>query len=364
MTSPIEPLQSPLPTRSARLAHLMRRPLTAAAFKRLVYILGLYRPGGRVVRALAYHVNVAESEHRPASVHFAKVGGIRMAVTLDDWHSSLMYFCGSSARNGRFVHEPETTAFVSRWLRAGDTFLDVGANVGHFTFIAAGLVGATGHVYAFEPQPRVASLLEMTVAVNLLAGRVHVEQVALAAEEGAVTLHPSREPRTTGTASITASPFANSAAGTVVRALTLDAVARREKLSAVRLIKIDVEGAETKVLAGAHELLSRVKPEVLIIEFNTLIAGNSAGELWGALCGPLARYGYSPFLLSQDGRLLDCPEAPCWEWGNVCFVHEQSDIGALLPLHPAHEGASPTGAGVLPRGAAQEDGSRSLHGES
>src|ERR1017187_7387482 len=63
-------------------------------------------------------------------------------------------------------YEPETKILLSNIIRPGMTFLDVGAHVGHYTLLAARLVGPTGHVYAFEPEPENYAILTKNIALN------------------------------------------------------------------------------------------------------------------------------------------------------------------------------------------------------
>jgi FkbM family methyltransferase len=73
-----------------------------------------------------------------------------------------------------------TTSFLARNLRRGETFVDAGACTGYFTLLAADLTGPEGRILAVEPNPQSAALLRRNVALNGFAGRVTVEEAALA----------------------------------------------------------------------------------------------------------------------------------------------------------------------------------------
>ncbi len=64
------------------------------------------------------------------------------------------------------IWEPYESSLVQQYLQPGDVFLDAGANIGYFTVLAAASVGAHGHVYAFEPEPRNFQLLRYNVELN------------------------------------------------------------------------------------------------------------------------------------------------------------------------------------------------------
>ncbi len=77
-----------------------------------------------------------------------------------------------------------TTQFLARNLRPGERVIDAGAGIGYFTLLAADLVGAAGRVLALEPNAQSAALLRRNVQLNGLAGRVTVEEAALAGGGG------------------------------------------------------------------------------------------------------------------------------------------------------------------------------------
>jgi FkbM family methyltransferase len=180
-------------------------------------------------------------------------------------------------------------ALVGRLLSAGDLFLDGGAHVGLFTLVAASRVGPTGGVLAFEPAEPTRRLLAGNVALNRFEW-VEVRAEALGDEEGA------REfVEFTGAAwghSSFAPPSGLDAGNrTRVAVTTLDRVTAALDRARVRLVKLDVEGAEGAALRGARELLAAARPDLLIeVEPEHLERqGTSAAELERLL----EPYGYA-----------------------------------------------------------------------
>jgi len=169
-------------------------------------------------------------------------------------------------------YEAETVALFARVLRPGCTVVDVGANHGYFTVLAAALVGEAGRVEAFEPNPAVAAALAQVLARNGVAGRVPVHPVALAHREGHAQFFVSVSPVNDGLSSLLASDDAIEHG--VIRAdhsirvptLTFDAFAERAGLGRVDLLKIDVEGAESMVLAGMERTLAERPPLRIVCE--------------------------------------------------------------------------------------------------
>jgi FkbM family methyltransferase len=148
---------------------------------------------------------------------------------------------------------------LERYLKAGMTFYDVGANIGVFSLIAARLVGEKGRVVAFEADPEIAGRLREHLARNQFTWAT-VEEKAVWSE--AKTVYFARtNPETSpdrGLGHVVA------AAGTEtieVRAVTLDKFAETER--APDLIKCDVEGAEVEVFRGGQNLLKEKRPAIV-----------------------------------------------------------------------------------------------------
>jgi FkbM family methyltransferase len=160
------------------------------------------------------------------------------------------------------------TKFIARHVTVGMVAIDVGANYGYYTLILADLVGEDGHVYAVEPNPAAAIALRRSIGLNGAAGRTTVIEAAAGAADGnrLLLFAPHGEPKN---ATIIASPDQVSAAsGTVhtVSEVALDTIAAERGL--IDFIKIDAEGAEEGIIAGALKTLARDKPH-LVLEFNS-----------------------------------------------------------------------------------------------
>lgn len=186
-------------------------------------------------------------------------GGTTVDVTLGNDNSLCLYVCGS--------FEPNEFAFVDRILKPGMVFIDVGANDGYYTLFAARRVGPSGRVIAVEPSSRERAHLQRNLGRNGL-DNVQVVAAALGAEAGFVDLHLAHGVHAGHN---TLGDFAHD---DVVRASservaldTLDAVVARQGLSQVDMVKIDVEGGEAGVVAGASKVLATARP-VLLMELN------------------------------------------------------------------------------------------------
>jgi FkbM family methyltransferase len=218
--------------------------------------------------------------------------------------------------------------FVNHFLRSGDVFVDVGANIGLFTLIAASRVGSTGKVIAFEPTSKTYERLVGNVRLNRLCN-VDCVRSALSDHTGELDLVRSADgfdawnsfagPTTTQTVSRER-----------VGVIEWDRYAEAHLLSGnVTMMKIDVEGWESRVLAGGREILSRSDSPVLQVEF-TDDAAQAAGSSCRALYEFLESLGYHMYIydadrhsLTQDGLRDRYPYVNLLAVKNFEFVNER-----------------------------------------
>lgn len=144
--------------------------------------------------------------------------------------------------------------FYTRLFRPGDAFVDVGANIGVFSLIAAARVGETGHVHAFEPSGKVYRELVENIALNGLIDRVSAYDVALGDQNRRAQFYVRKYSDDFGSLSPEVHDPTSVEQVEMVRA---DTVLRGT--SRITLLKIDVEGAEYHVLRGFSDLLEKVK---------------------------------------------------------------------------------------------------------
>jgi FkbM family methyltransferase len=201
--------------------------------------------------------------------------------------------------------EPDVADVLVRVLRAGDVAVDVGANVGYLTTLAAMLVGPTGQVFAFEPGPENLARLRANLALNDCTNVTVVEK-AVTNQMGDVEFFinsddsggnalwdPAQYP---GNEKCLATPIRLTVPGT-----TLDVELEQLRV-APKVIKIDTEGAEQKVLEGMRGLLASLEPRFIIAElhdFGLAKLGCSQQSLRGFIEG----LGYSTFGLTLAGAL-------------------------------------------------------------
>jgi FkbM family methyltransferase len=194
------------------------------------------------------------------------------------------------------VFESKETRWALDWLRPGMTFVDVGANVGYYTLLAAQRVGAEGRVLAVEPGPYAYQRLCDTVSRNRL-DQVRTLKVALGEQAGTLPLYVPPEASRNYSPTMVPHP-SGTAVDTVVR--TLDDCLEEWGVERVDLLKLDVEGFEPAVLRGARRALAGGRIGAVLCEFNDYWlreAGTSPTALYKTLTttGLMNREPFEPF---------------------------------------------------------------------
>jgi FkbM family methyltransferase len=160
------------------------------------------------------------------------------------------------------AYEPEETNLVRSVLKPGDTFVDVGANIGWFTLVAASRVGSTGQVVAIEPDPTISAHLRQTVAENNLASSVFTHALAAWSRCGIVRLVHNEKSTNQGHRWLQDEEDAlNQGLRTsLVPAISLDTLLCAKTPT---FIKIDAEGSEYNILVGSARVVEQNRPFIL-----------------------------------------------------------------------------------------------------
>jgi FkbM family methyltransferase len=198
------------------------------------------------------------------------------------------------------VYENEEIAFFERVIEPDMIFVDVGANVGLYTALGLRRMCYPGKIICVEPDPVSASFLKQTIESNHKGNqspKVSFYQVALSDTPGEVMLH--KNPENKGDNRIYSDPLCTDAIQ--VHSDTLDSLMEREAIEEINLIKIDVQGAEAKVVAGARGILRKSTDCVMMTEFWPY-GLTSCGSSPSAYLSMLEDIGLS--LYSLDGTTL------------------------------------------------------------
>jgi FkbM family methyltransferase len=251
----------------------------------------------------------------------------RLNVFLDSYLCRLIYL-------GQY--EPTERHCLNAFLREGDVFVDVGANIGLYAVIAAKIVGSSGKVYAFEPCSSSLERLSGNVQLNGYCN-VSCHQLALSDSAGDVFLNVSLDGFDAWN-SLSSQSLGGQTSVETVRAATWDAIGTSICAGAqVTMMKIDIEGWESRFLAGARNSLAAERAPVLQFEFNDTAAkaaGSSGREVYQTLC----ELGYRLWSYDHSERSLK-PEPIRDHYGyvnliaakNPAFVINRLRQGAVSP---------------------------------
>ena len=206
--------------------------------------------------------------------------GIDLLLDPADYISVLL------ARDGLF--EVPETELITRIVRMQDTCIDAGSQVGYYSCLFAKLVGERGRVYSFDANPQACQSTRRNLALN---GSYSAEVIhaALTDCNGRVPFHISSNDQT-GLSSLAPIPTCKESVS--VPSLRLEAFLKERRINRVRLLKIDVEGAEEMVLEGLGHFLSDHTIDYILMECfdERLRLLNSSTE---AVAGILKSAGYT-----------------------------------------------------------------------
>lgn len=224
-------------------------------------------------------------------------------------------------------HESGTTALLKSLVRDGDTALDIGAHIGYFTLLLAGLAGESGRVFAFEAHPDNAALLRRTTTESGYSNVV-IENKAVTSRTGPLYLIPDRE----GTVDHRTMDVIEGPEQIGIEGVALDDYF--DATTKVDVIKMDIQGAEGHALLGMERLVARQDRLTLITEF----------EPWGLdESGTGARrylemlhdFGFTIYdLQSRDGEHVAVdPDTLCGKYPPIrdAFTNLYCVKGALPP---------------------------------
>jgi FkbM family methyltransferase len=223
--------------------------------------------------------------------------GLRVNVYLGNDLSKQLFIAG--------CYEPNEMAFLDTMLAPGMVFVDAGANEGLFTLLASRRVGKSGQVWSIEPSAREFGRLQGNVELNHL-DNVRMVRKALAEFDGETELLVAQsEHAGQNTLGLFLYAEIQTAGKERVAVQTLDSLIEEHSLDRVDIVKLDVEGAEGRVLNGAHKLLSRMRP-VLLLECNEAALGHQ-GSSTNAMLALLRNYDYRFFDFGDATSMIAAP---------------------------------------------------------
>lgn len=253
----------------------------------------------------------------PGAVAVPFVGTTRLLARRGMAGATGNVYCG--------LHEFEDMAFVLHVLRPGDLLVDVGANVGSYTVLAAGACGA--RVLSIEPIPSTFARLGDNIRLNDLDRLVDARNVGLGASSGVLRFSTDLDSEN----HVLAGAESGEASGLAVPVCTLDSLVAD---SSPILIKIDAEGYETEVLRGAEQTLRRPTVQAVLMELN----GNGAryGFDEERLHRLMLEHGFAPGRYEPFRRALTRADGRN-RVGNTLYVRDLDALRARVESAPRHQ---------------------------
>jgi FkbM family methyltransferase len=223
----------------------------------------------------------------------------------------------------------EIVALLDRLIEPGMVFLDIGANIGEITMVAAKRTTERGKVISFEPMSAIADQLETHIHRNSLQW-VSVVRAGLSDHCGNANIYDacaqwdSSEPHRGLGSLYAAQPDAPPVQS--IELLTLDEYLRRSPIHRLDIIKIDIEGAELPCLKGAMDTLRQFRPMVIIeLQAET---SKTAGYEQTDILDLLEELGYRFQSIGRDGHLDKLDRSNLQDYQNVLCTHTS---GAARP---------------------------------
>jgi FkbM family methyltransferase len=291
-------------------------------------------PGwGRLYDGLVgnYTRNAQWQGHAPRWIR-GKLHGLQIPIDLSSWSNREAFFVGRYFDSGNQI-------ILKALVKPGETVVDIGANEGMITLMAAHVVGPAGKVISFEPNPRPRGVLTKALSRN---GLDWVDVRPFGVSDERAVLQMTIPQINSGEGSF-GRPDYDSAEMDVIEA---QVVVGDEELvgETPRLVKIDVEGYELHVLKGLRETLARAKPMVSIevVRKHLENAGTSPEEI----ADLFASHGYRGWKVSHSGRgrrlrvALLPPVLTPDLWDDFLWVHQDDpvagEVEALLARTPMY----------------------------
>jgi len=238
-------------------------------------------------------------------------GDVRVVCHPHDMVASMALYHG--------LYDVEEMSFLLAWLRPGDTFVDVGANIAPYSLLATSLDGV--RAVAFEPDDRARGRAVANAELNAVQDRLALVPMAVGDHDGQALFTDDHLPTSH---LVDAGNGDGSGAAREVPVVRLDSydadVDGAPALGRVGLIKVDVEGHELAVLAGAAGVLARDRP-ALVVEVNEPVAPL---VVW------IEAQGYVPVHYDRDRRELVRRDPPTERGGNVLLVPDLDEARARL----------------------------------
>ena len=227
---------------------------------------------------------------------------VKLRCYPDSYSAAAVLYCG--------LYDYDEMNFLLRYLRAEDSFLDIGANIGVYTLLAASIIDS-GNIHSFEVLPKNYQRLQENLHLNQFK-QVKTYDVAVSDRSGTIALNLAEGD---------SMPFISNTAtnkSISVTTNTLDNLLQNQSLDNLTLAKMDIEGAELLALKGAKNLLNQTYPPVWIMEINDTV--NNFGHQKQEVVKLLHDYRYSLYSYNADTNQISLMNIEKLSGNNVLAI--------------------------------------------
>lgn len=272
--------------------------LSSQALIKLGRLYVRYAPGSLGKASLAAEYLNPRLRENPRRRVVRSRFGAQFAVDTQDLIQRYLYLFG--------VWEPQMTRWLRSRLRPGDTFIDIGANIGYYSVLTSGLVGDEGQVVAIEASPDFRRKLLQQVQLNE-CGNVRAVNAAVSDSPKTLTFVLASSANM-GANSIV--PYDGPAESSFeIEARPLPELLESDEIARARVIKIDVEGAEGPVVRGMVPILDRLRPDAEITVEVTPDRMAQLGDSAEELLTTMRDHGFNVYRLANDYAPESYPSA-------------------------------------------------------
>jgi FkbM family methyltransferase len=251
--------------------------------------------------AYAYLTNLQQPELR-----LANLKGYPIWVNIAEYQGLFLYFFQD------FL-EPWSSFITETLINPGDTCVDIGANMGSYTFLMASQASPSGRIYAFEPLQNLYHNLLNSVKLNALEDTIVVENYSVhSCSQEVLKIYVSTDARNSGISSkICYGDFLNEQNFIESSTIAFADYGQANAIDHCHFVKIDVEGSELEVIRGMSDCLANQKVDYLLVE---QAAGSETQKI-------LNQFGYQHWFIDENKCLLLHQDRVAErQFGNYLFV--------------------------------------------
>jgi FkbM family methyltransferase len=260
----------------------------------IALFLNLLKEGWSRPTLIAKMIESNEFQHRlpPGTQSFASTEN-QVLIELENFK---IYAMTNDTAVGQTIisttsYEPHVADAIVKHLKSGDVFLDLGANIGYFTLLAASIVKDNGKVISFEPNQYNRQLLYASIVENQFKN-ITVYPFAVSDSQQILRL------MTSGSNGWVVELSEESVNYQLVQSVVLDELLQAEKQ--INVIKMDIEGHEPIALRGMERIINKHRP-IIFTEFHPYAVREGYLK-------QLTQYNYRLFIIEEVGKILEAPD--------------------------------------------------------